>query len=883
MREVALAGLIPLWRTLREREVTALVTPALDYVGALELSPVDCRFDRDDQIGALGEGLRSFVSSLDDECTLLFLYRVHEDAWVDVEEYASVCAKAEPQALKDYVAARVRWLKARKLRRVSLTLFFSNAPLASGALTRGHLGLKLLFGNLKKITCEAHEKRLDALTTLRDRLASRLRQLGIQSRELSVSEIQALHYELLNPGRSKDRSVVQSDLSTSNGQRSTAPFRPRLVADTLWHPSTLRTEGTHLAEYSEAEQLCFENLREARGHFEQSGRFRRVVTLKVLPEGGTDYFAAESLFSLAAPGPDGDSEPFAYTLAVAVNVKPQGRARWLLSTQHGLVDSLKNAIPFLASKSVDKDAADQAKQESIGALFAELNEMSSKLVTLSVSLLLEAPTLAALDAQTEAARSAFNAAGNSELLIEDVSQVPAFLSMLPGSGPYQLRKKTCTSRNAGDFLPVFAPWRGTQRAACLMLTPDGGPFRFDLFDKSLATAHHGLVVADTGSGKSVTLGALTLDAMASGVEAILIDNGNSWKPLTELLGGIHIPVDIKTSLSPFVSYEEMLDEKGTLDAESVADVVSFIEVCLNEPARPGFDKLTVDLVSRAIRRCYEREFRLRPTDRPLISHFQKSILEFPGADGKDAHPDDRRVAEDIARRLSLFVGDGLYGPFLDRPSSLRFDARLLTFDLQNVAKSPTTKAVAMATIIQAVTHRAASRRARTLIEVDEGHEHLGQDDVGERFLAGCYRKMRKYDCAMWMISQRFSDFANCKAGEAIIGNAKIKIFLRHDGGHEPVIAHFNLPHRAGEAFRRLALKPGHYSDLLLMYGARTTTVRVALHPLAYWILTTDPDDRRLIDRAAEKNPDLSRAEILTGLASRFPHGAPRPNTRAANS
>src|SRR5574340_985813 len=97
--------------------------------------------------------------------------------------------------------------------------------------------------------------------------------------------------------------------------------------------------------------------------------------------------------------------------------------------------------------------------------------MSTKVVALSVSLLLVAGSLDELDGATEAARSAFAAAGNSELLVEEVTQVPALLSMLPGAGRYQLRKKGCTSRNAGDFLPVFAPWRGSARASSVLLTP----------------------------------------------------------------------------------------------------------------------------------------------------------------------------------------------------------------------------------------------------------------------------------------------------------------------------------------------------------------------------------------------------------------------------
>ena len=76
------------------------------------------------------------------------------------------------------------------------------------------------------------------------------------------------------------------------------------------------------------------------------------------------------------------------------------------------------------------------------------------------------------------------------------------------------------------------------------------------------------------------------------------------------------------------------------------------------------------------------------------------------------------------------------------------------------------------------------------------------------------------------------------------------------------------------------MRPGYYSDFLLLYGQMVTTVRLALHPLAYWILTTDPDDRRLVERAAEKNSGMELLELLTGLASYYPHGARRQRQRS---
>jgi type IV secretory pathway VirB4 component len=268
-----------------------------------------------------------------------------------------------------------------------------------------------------------------------------------------------------------------------------------------------------------------------------------------------------------------------------------------------------------------------------------------------------------------------------------------------------------------------------------------------------------------------------------------------------------------------------------------------------------------------VRWCYETRFRDSPAARPLLGDFRSALREF-----KWDHADDRTIAEQVHRKLGPFT-EGLYAEFVNRPSSLRYDAKLLTFDLQRVSQDPVLKQLAVACIIQAVTNRAAQRHAHTIVAVDEGHEHLGQDDAGERFLASCYRKMRKHDVSMWMISQTVRDFANAKAGPAIVRNSAIKILLRHGSGHEEVASYFGLSTAALEAFRRLEMRPGRYSDFLLLYGSRVTTVRLAPHPLAYWICTTDPSDKALIALAESRNPGGDRLRLLQELARRFPHGA----------
>jgi hypothetical protein len=340
-----------------------------------------------------------------------------------------------------------------------------------------------------------------------------------------------------------------------------------------------------------------------------------------------------------------------------------------------------------------------------------------------------------------------------------------------------------------------------------------------------------------------------------------------------------VEVDLRTSIAPFQEYAAVHAPDGGIDAEELESVVLFLETCVRDRDLPNLDKLQADVLSRAIRWCYETRLRHEPERRPLMGDFRDALTAFEWS-----HPDDRAIAEALARHLRIYC-DGLYGEFLNRPSALRFDAPLLTLDLQHVSQKASTKRIAMAVVMQALANRARHRRRRTLVAIDEGHEYLGDDEVAERFLAGAYRKMRKFDTAMWMLTQQFADFARARVGEAIVGNSAMKVFLHHASNRCSVADYFQFSGGAREAFDGLRKKAGHYSDLLLVYGAHTAVLRLAPHPLAYWILTTDPEDCAVRERVLSRNARIAPLDVLHALAIRYPHGvvgraqessAPRP-------
>lgn len=836
-----------------------MITPSLDYVGALEVTTVDPRFASEQSIAGFGEQLRNVIAAAEDGWNLHFLHRVSTDVDEDLRDYEASSQSSgavRAPALTAYVRGRSEWLKQQPLRKTRLFLFFSR----KGTDDRRALGMRMLFAKLSATAAQKHEAELTVLRSMRNALKTRLDAAGLRARELGVAEVHAVLHELLNPTHAANRWPA-----------------PKIrVHDNLYNEEAIKAVGDHLREYTEAEQLCREELVEEREVLRQEQVWRRALTLKQLPEGGTDYLSTSAITQLVET--DGlDVQPFSFWFSVSVNVESQGGAKMWLDIRHRTVDLFVGKLAALKPQSVSRDAANKSKLAGIEGLLEEVASMNTKIVTVSCGLLLDAPSVEVLNARTEAARAAFSRNGGSELMMEEVSQLPAFLSMLPGSGPYQHRKKMCTSRNAADLLPVAAPWPGCSKAASILWTPTRDIFRFDFFDPSLP-AHHGLVMADTGSGKSVSLGAFTLDALSAGHDAVLVDNGRSWQRFTELLGGIHVNVDIHTPITPFLPWNQVVNSEGGVDGEVVEDVVSFIELCVRDVDLPSLNKLQLRVVSSAVRTAYESQFKSAPDERPLMHHFRDAIRAVGAARG--AHPDDKAIADNLYRRLGLFVGDEQYGRFLDRPSNLRFDANLVCFEMEGVARSGgTAKSIAFATVMRAISARAVAARKkgrtrRTLVEIDEGHTWLGQDETAERFLETSYRVMRKYGVGMWMVSQGLEDFQGVKAGRAIINNSALKLFLYHASGHAPIAQFFGLTSTAEKAFKELQRRPGHYSDLLMLYGQRRSVVRLALHPLALWLLTTAPADKDFIAAAREKNPRLNELELLTQLAKHYPHGAP---------
>ena len=157
-----------------------------------------------------------------------------------------------------------------------------------------------------------------------------------------------------------------------------------------------------------------------------------------------------------------------------------------------------------------------------------------------------------------------------------------------------------------------------------------------------------------------------------------------------------------------------------------------------------------------------------------------------------------------------------------------------------------------------------NRRLKKIIAIDEGWKFFN-DDVGSELIENLYRTARKFNGAIFSISQSPKDFLDTKAANAIIANSYVKYVLKLAKGHE-LLSQFDLNENEVEAVKLLQSKPRVFSDLFVKFGGRAVVARVEPCPLDYWICTTDAKDHVTEEKVRAENPGLTETDILLKLA-----------------
>lgn len=311
-----------------------------------------------------------------------------------------------------------------------------------------------------------------------------------------------------------------------------------------------------------------------------------------------------------------------------------------------------------------------------------------------------------------------------------------------------------------------------------------------LWDCWQATNPHCLVVAESGSGKTYTVGGLIAQEIAWGEDAVLIldPKHQEYRRLVEALDGRYL------TLTPQSPYHINPLEIPAVDATRAAQIralgedvlaqrISVVRALIaRELQALGWppDPLVLDLLGQALEATYAvRGISADPASwqrpMPTLQDLQQQVAAL----GTRAPASLQPLAERLHQALYHFTR-GTVGQLFNHPSTIPLDRPLLALDLWELLRSQDEVLQRLVPVIvcdffvTVAINRPQARRVRLVL--DEAHALL-KTEAGARVLQTIVRIGRSLGFAATVITQSLDDLDDSDQTRVLLENTRTKLLL----------------------------------------------------------------------------------------------------------
>ena len=461
-------------------------------------------------------------------------------------------------------------------------------------------------------------------------------------------------------------------------------------------------------------------------------------------------------------------------------------------------------------------------------------------------------------------------------LQEDLAKRRLFIGGLPGMGEENQRENDCVTLHAADLLPVETSWRGMPQSPLILLeTPHRQLVPFSPWDAALSDANL-LIMAASGGGK--TFMAMLFLLMMARIKPLIsiLERGDSYRPLVELMGGRCIDVDLEGSvtLNPW----DLPPGSTTPGKDKIAFLKNLTRHMIGDS--PNSDTALLDnLLSEAISRTYKRCAIRHSSPIPTFNDLREELQQWRDEERIERTVEEAKLA---ALKLREWTGErGVYSKLFDQHTTLKTDANWLFFNVERLSDDPRLETAMSMMIAHAMQERASGRTGQHSITVLDECWSLLDSNVLAPEVVQLFRTARKRGGSVWGISQALEDFIGTDTqprihGPGIVRNVSIKIIGRQPGDLTPLATHLALNQVALNEIKHLSVpRKGRCADVLLVIGEKaetTQSVRLVPTPIEYWVCTTFPRERTYRKYFFEQNRNRPLLEVYEELAHRFPNG-----------
>jgi type IV secretory pathway VirB4 component len=461
---------------------------------------------------------------------------------------------------------------------------------------------------------------------------------------------------------------------------------------------------------------------------------------------------------------------------------------------------------------------------------------------------------------------------------ESLAQRRLFIGSLPGMAQENKRELSCLTLHGADLLPIETPWQGTPQSPLILLeTPYRQLIPFSPYDPSMGDANM-LFMAKSGGGKTFMAQMFLLMMARANPLISIVERGDSYRPLVELMGGRVIEVDLEGSetLNPW--------DLPPGEIQPTKDKIAFLKNLTRHmigDLGQSDTSLLDNILSEAIAKVYKRASVRADNKTPTYTDLRNELSTWTD---EERIEHIRQLAQLAAVALRQWTGEkGVYSKLFDRHTTIRTDANWLFFNTEGLSSDSRLETAMSMLIAQAMSERASGKSGQPSITVLDECWSLLESPVLADCVVQLFRTARKRGASVWGISQTLEDFVGTKQkpkehGAGILRNVSVKVIGQQPGDVNPLVEHLALNKVALAEIKRFsAPRKGRSAEALLVLGEKsetTQTIHLVPTPIDYWVATTYPRERayRTYFLGSDRNRQRPLIHAYRELGERFPQG-----------
>jgi type IV secretory pathway VirB4 component len=358
-----------------------------------------------------------------------------------------------------------------------------------------------------------------------------------------------------------------------------------------------------------------------------------------------------------------------------------------------------------------------------------------------------------------------------------------------------------------------------------------------LFDRFSLENANMVVFAKSGAGKSFAIKLEALRSLMMGIEIIIIDPEDEYRPLCDAVGGTYLRLSLasKTRINPF-DLPRVFDQDeadNALQANIIslhgllrlmmggATVNSSTGATLSSPLSPGEEAdLDAAIINTYARAGITRDPLTHSATPPTMNDLYNTLASMTG------------TGPGLAQRLRQYT-TGTFSGIFSEQSNVELDNPFLVFNIRDLEDA--LRPVGMYIVLNYIWNKVKSDRRKRLLIIDEAWQLMKYDDSAN-FMFSLAKRARKYFLGLTTISQDVEDFLGSKMGRAVVANSSLQLLLKQAPSATDIIAEtFKLTNQEKNRLSQFPVGEG-----LFFAGLNHVIIRVLASDTETQLISTNP-------------------------------------------